>query len=108
MLKRYRFLGIVILVFLICAFLSCSKIDDESSTDSKTEIAYNITGRVLDDSGAPIADALVAYKYGYGQGETSTDVNGMYHLYDVNTGVYLVQIISGELSKNVKVSWTVN
>lgn len=92
MLKRYRSFGIVILVFLVCAFLSCSKIDDESSTDSNTEIAYNITGRVFDDSGAPIAEALVAYDYGYGQGETSTDVNGIYHLYDVNTGVYTIAV----------------
>ncbi len=92
MFKRYRSFGIVILVFLECAFLSCSKIEDESSTDSNIEIAYNITGRVLDDSGAPIADALVAYKYEYGQGETSTDANGIYHLYDVNTGVYTLAV----------------
>lgn len=92
MLKKLRILGIFALLFLLCAFLSCSKIDDESNTDSGTRIVNSITGRVIDDSGAPIADALVTYKYGYDQRETSTDVNGVYNLYDVNTGVYTIAV----------------
>ncbi|GAF96151.1 unnamed protein product, partial [marine sediment metagenome] len=50
------------------------------------------TGRVIDDGGAPIADAIVSYKYGTKQEETSADVNGIYHIYNVDTGVYFIDV----------------
>ncbi len=85
-MKHSGSFGICAYIFFVCVFLTCAAIEEEPV------IAYSITGRVVDEQGIPLADALVSYTYETIQGETITDENGVYTVQDIDVGIYDIMV----------------
>jgi len=88
MFRKSLSLTVVVIVILSVYIFGCAEDKDEKV--KKAQITYNISGRVVDNSGLPISDAIVKYTFGTEEGQAATDAGGVYTLSNLELGVYTI------------------
>ena len=93
-MKNFLKSPVLLSLLIVSIFIGCSKDKDKPKIPTEPSVTYNISGRVVDDSGTPISGAKVLYIYGNMQGEATatTDANGKYSFLNLEIGEYTITV----------------